>query len=498
MKRRSASPNTGCASHADEPAERMNVDLHEAQYDATLLAAATSALLGSSVLAASHPVKIPKNGTARAICTAIAKSFHEISQLPSLELDSPISVLAQGLWRVKHVDVSNYLTAVADAQNVSSTTQEPIVLTASDQTVFPIPPMHLHNVIAFAVKSGVTPSLEACVSLGISFDKKRLEFVINELLPAIVSSRTVGNIHEKMKADSIKATSVADHVFRLSWKNVEKDAAEVREYISKNLGVSCDMSAGNIAVAEVPRLRAAFERPFEDPAKYLDAMENTIRRYASEYNPEKHYFPGASLVQTSGSGKSRAMIKMADKGLFVVYCSFMNASSSGFPRRSKIADTLLDLRQKNIFSLYFAACFDEAMKYKNNHGEFLKLQMDQSTHDGFWASIELSMDNLAKNSKFLSAPLSHPVFAGNQTLEILFVFDEARAMIPDQIGSVSAFIEMRRSATLFMEKCRAFVIMMDTTSRVSALAPAAAKDSSYRVQTGHQIFTPLFLLGSMD
>ncbi|KAJ3374856.1 hypothetical protein HDU84_000729 [Entophlyctis sp. JEL0112] len=192
------------------------------------------------------------------------------------------------------------------------------------------------------------------------------------------------------------------------------------------------------------------------------------------------------------------MIKMADKGLFVVYCSFMNASSSGFPRRSKIADTLLDLRQKNIFSLYFAACFDEAMKYKNNHGEFLKLQMDQSTHDGFWASIELSMDNLAKNSKFLSAPLSHPVFAGNKTLEILFVFDEARAMIPDQIGSVSAFIEMRRSATLFMEKCRAFVIMMDTTSRVSALAPAAAKDSSYRVQTGHQIFTPLFLLGSMD
>ncbi|KAJ3341897.1 hypothetical protein HDU83_006382 [Entophlyctis luteolus] len=479
MEHPSASPTVDSASHKDALAEAMNTDARESEYDVTMLAAASSALLGSSELA-SYNVKIPKNCTVTSLCSAIARSLYEMSQLPLLELDSPFSMPTQDL---------------VVALDGSSTIQEPIMATASDETGFPKPPSHLITMVKFLLEAGVTPSLELCSSL----EEKRWDFVMYELLPAVVGFENTRDVQDAMKSNISKAQFIIDTVFIKSWENVEKDSAELRELIANFLGVRCDMSRGDNDLSPVvqERLRTAFERPFEDPAKYLDAIVNTIRLYASAYNPMDYYFPAVSLVQTSGSGKSRAMIQMADRGLFVVYCSFMRFSSSGFPRRTKIANNLLKFH-KNLFLLYFAACFDEAMKYKNKHREFLKHQMDPKTEDRFWARIERSMNNLQEDSNFSSDPSSHPVFAGNKSLEILFVFDEAREMFPNENHSQGVFVEMCQNASLFKEKCRAFVILMDTTFRVSELAPAPAKGNFFRGQSYRQVFKPLFLIGSMD
>jgi hypothetical protein len=104
---------------------------------------------------------------------------------------------------------------------------------------------------------------------------------------------------------------------------------------------------------------AEFDKPLSNNDMTLLYLKNKLSSYAELWDPDKYYYPGTSIIQTSGSGKSRTVLALAQHGVFVVYCSLMSENSSGFPTRSAVADSLASDKPSNKehqFTLYYALC----------------------------------------------------------------------------------------------------------------------------------------------
>ncbi|KAJ1565944.1 hypothetical protein HK405_011283, partial [Cladochytrium tenue] len=144
---------------------------------------------------------------------------------------------------------------------------------------------------------------------------------------------------------------------------------------------------------------AAFKREFKDPDNYVNRLYEDLERYAKAWERGGYYFPGASIIQTSGSGKSRAMRELAKHGVYVVYCSFMKGDASGFPRRSDIAEELL--RPETSFLAYFLACGGVVDNYIKDGVEPDKVfeQTIGSLQRKFWNEVSENMKAVEQDAK---------------------------------------------------------------------------------------------------
>ncbi|KAI9356577.1 hypothetical protein DFJ73DRAFT_231130 [Zopfochytrium polystomum] len=267
------------------------------------------------------------------------------------------------------------------------------------------------------------------------------------------------------------------------------------------------------ALPEEAKLSSAFHQNFLDPHGYIPRLRKDLEESADGWHTNSYYYPGVTLVQTSGSGKSRAVAQLASRiskdkdGLRVVYCSFMQPGSTGYPKRSKIADKLVLCQDESEFKYYFAACFEAVMEDRNTPQKILERQTNHATQEAFWTGIEDRMEKLKKLS--VDAFDQHALFAegdGNQ-LEVVFVFDEARSLLENphsqsESGAKSPFYYMQRAAQSFANKSRAFVISMDTKARMPQVAPVNRVDAAERLSVAGEDqkrnFRPMFLFGSVD
>ncbi len=128
----------------------------------------------------------------------------------------------------------------------------------------------------------------------------------------------------------------------------------------------------------MPSLVEAFNTHFKgevDPAKLI---KESLDDYAKKWHPDYDYFPGTSIIQSSGIGKSRNIIDLWKHGVFVFYCSFMSEQAQGYPRRTEVAKAILseeseeDLQQN--FIAYFAACIYQLKRY-------IEAKAEQDTKD---------------------------------------------------------------------------------------------------------------------
>ncbi|KAJ1549161.1 hypothetical protein HK405_008822, partial [Cladochytrium tenue] len=60
-------------------------------------------------------------------------------------------------------------------------------------------------------------------------------------------------------------------------------------------------------------LLTAFQRQFKDPEGYLSLLKADLEEYARLCDGA-YYYPGVSIIQTSGSGKSRAVTELTKRG----------------------------------------------------------------------------------------------------------------------------------------------------------------------------------------
>src|SRR5438128_1260581 len=108
-------------------------------------------------------------------------------------------------------------------------------------------------------------------------------------------------------------------------------------------------------------LADAFRREYRDPLGVMTYLHQKLCAYTEAWDPDKYYFPGVAGVQTSGSGKSKSFITLSQKGVYVIYCSFLSENSTGYPKRSAIADYLTTphlsaMESERRFICFICAC----------------------------------------------------------------------------------------------------------------------------------------------
>src|SRR6266498_4816978 len=86
--------------------------------------------------------------------------------------------------------------------------------------------------------------------------------------------------------------------------------------------------------------RAFDEVPFKQSSDLTRNFLDFIIKCAQSWDPRKYYAPCVSLVQASGTGKTKLLKVIADE-VYVVYCCLHDENSSGYPSKSTIAIYLL-------------------------------------------------------------------------------------------------------------------------------------------------------------
>ncbi|MCO5575814.1 hypothetical protein L7F22_029619 [Adiantum nelumboides] len=254
---------------------------------------------------------------------------------------------------------------------------------------------------------------------------------------------------------------------------------------------------------------------------------------------ETHYSPYAALVQSSGTGKSRALMEMSKVGVYVCYCSLVSSTSTAVPPRTGgLADKLVTTFDEGGMVLYLKAWLQVLAAKINDSSpeEWMKEQLpsDSSPADQVpladqvlaeWKRLEtepieqqgLYADRDDNNFEICSDAITsveeglrrkctqcslEQVCAHYALCSVIFAFDEARGLQVrsprTQSMSDSPFYQVRRALRIFFGNHRFFAVMLDTSAKVTNLLPSKNNEDSERaIRMGFRLTHPIYFLPTM-
>ncbi|KAK9708089.1 hypothetical protein K7432_009833 [Basidiobolus ranarum] len=170
-------------------------------------------------------------------------------------------------------------------------------------------------------------------------------------------------------------------VFETNWDQFDI----ISHYIKRNYNLSL---VENIRIMpDTGALIQSWSANYEDPNDVLPYIYKKLANMCDSWNPNNYYYPGVAAVQTSGAGKSKTFCSLTKLGTYVVYCSFLSVESTGYPKRSPIADTLSayehsDQYEAQLSFLAFIAASVDAVTacvdLKIDPATFLRVQIEES------------------------------------------------------------------------------------------------------------------------
>ena len=262
-------------------------------------------------------------------------------------------------------------------------------------------------------------------------------------------------------------------------------------------------------------VRKAFDRTFQDPSdlskRFMDFIESCLCKYETT---KEYYAPYTTLVQSSGTGKSKLLKNFAENQM-TVYCCLRDFKSNGYPSRSHIADILLrefENERKAIvtYLAYICTCFQKLQEFNGSCKEWIDEHTNNNSQEDFWKDIEYRMakiiPDLMKNTtdntmtecinKYLDG---ERMITQEGSVKCLFAFDEACTLINKKVEKETLFFYVRRALKLLPKKIGIFAIFTDTHSNISNFSPVSYLDPSKRVaERGSQLFEPFYLLDTVD
>ena len=231
-------------------------------------------------------------------------------------------------------------------------------------------------------------------------------------------------------------------------------------------------------------------------------------------NSYADYFP---IVNSSGTGKTRTALLLADEGVYIIYVCFRRPNeNSGFPLATPY---LLDMLssgniEQNIQLLYmsFANKIFQALSNNETPRAFLEHQVVTTTvpdteKDSFWSSIYSDFIQISKNygefdtekTTLFYNDLNEKVKKMKENPTFIVVLDEIRTLFTESNNSAfdhDKFEQMRCGLKAFGEKLdtnkRPFTLMIDTTSRIVDVIPPTHLNSTSRIATGSEDLLPPF------
>jgi hypothetical protein len=272
---------------------------------------------------------------------------------------------------------------------------------------------------------------------------------------------------------------------------------------------------------ELGVMNAALDLSYSDPTDVAGHFIKTVGNNASVWDSSIYYAPCLSLVQSSGTGKTRLLKEVAEKGVYVVYVNLRSKRESGVPSHIGFSDTFIGWESQSRYARFLFVMLQKIESSQLSPIEFYNLCKNDT--GGFWTTVEKSMEE----SKPAEAELPAKCFEvvnriqlpqkGNTSsqntppkLKVLFAFDEARHLLTENkfdantgntesddssaTKKTTSFKELRRAFRKLQNKIPIFAVLTDTFSKVSYLSPANHRDPSYRVsERGNQIYKPYFL-----
>lgn len=218
-------------------------------------------------------------------------------------------------------------------------------------------------------------------------------------------------------------------------------------------------------------------------------LNDQIKILMDKFNPIDYYGPFTTVCQASGFGKSRACYSLVDVGFYVVYCCLRLESSSGYPKRSCLADFLLSNTTEQAITIRYKKYFNTFIDLLNEN------RLDPSE---FFKKFNQENNSFVKNlveEKKCDKNDELSLYKGDR--QLVFVFDEASSLLESREQHKSNFFILRSLITNL--KKNIFVLFLDTFSSLSEFMPNKRSDPSLRVYSGKKkVFEPIYLLPNWD
>ena len=269
-------------------------------------------------------------------------------------------------------------------------------------------------------------------------------------------------------------------------------------------------------------ISAAFATTYVDKWLNIPRLSRFVEERCQEYYSDMNSFvsPYTSIVQASGSGKSRLLREYANYTPCIYLCL---GSGQCFPRPSEIvrdeliietseSDRKLGERKMNdVLVRLLAAAFTKAADVNWDPIKFIECQavgLDSKSPDN---QIEAKFKNDIKLSPAVA--LKRIIDAAPKSAKyptMVLILDEARGLLNEKSETVSAFRIFRRAwadlaQALKGKGIQIFALLTDTTSRVANFSPSTNQDSSLRflsntiIEPGPtRLLKPYFMVTNMD
>jgi hypothetical protein len=232
-----------------------------------------------------------------------------------------------------------------------------------------------------------------------------------------------------------------------------------------------------------------------------------LREAIKKTHGSKVHLSYASIVQSSGWGKSRAAIEYCKQyNIPCLYLSLRHPSQSGFPARSAhTAQILSDLSlNRTVFAARLfrnaihCAFTDEFLADKNN-------VVSWHNCDVFWKAVlemmarknDLSDDHIIEFIE--SQRKKYAIRNSDCPVNALFVFDEARELLPTENFEPNIFFATRWA--LFenrtsMQDLKLFVVCIDTHPKMANFALPKYEDSCDSRLSGFELQNPFIAVSN--
>lgn len=288
---------------------------------------------------------------------------------------------------------------------------------------------------------------------------------------------------------------VTIHFPQLLDDNIVAEAvAKWRDYAGKMIEHSRGSPSRN--EQQIQKLVQSFGATYHDPIDFLDRFKQHLLSCARKFDVLRYYSPYLAICQSSGWGKSR-LLKEVSKSLPVLYISFQDARSSGYPKRSESA--IQYLGQNNWTELWQRLCVaskvllqkkkaaaansDAAAQPAGNQYDLFN-QVEAAT---FWNEAATFWNNLSFQDR------------EDWSMEdwVFVVFDEASKMLT--MGDNLFLTARRQLIEGFQNQAKLFAIFTDTSSRLTNFTPQQKYCRSERVAAkGKIIYDPVVIDAYQD
>jgi hypothetical protein len=249
---------------------------------------------------------------------------------------------------------------------------------------------------------------------------------------------------------------------------------------------------------ELDQVEKAFRIEYQGTT--LDIFYSRLKQFHSEWLKQtKPYAPYLTIIQSSGSGKSRLVGELRTKKIFVLYICKRNESSTGYPASTPCVQQIFEAIHNNKFGILLSLAIKQ-IKTKNwNEGEFWSIQTKvehKSECRDFWNSIFKSLEQVELSSDCSNKNFVTDLFPDRE-ISVVCCIDEAHTLLAEHTDNETYFVQWRRQIRK-ISWSRFFNILLSTNGKIGNFLPPVTKDTISARSHDFEVFPAYLDVNTMD